>query len=183
MAEFLSAEELQDGLDDILQAPKDDGVLEMVVCRPATGEREVLNEGRLEVDDGLLGDNWKARGSRRTKDGSAHPDMQLNLMNVRVTRLVAQHKDRWPLAGDQLYVDFDLGKENVPPGTRLKIGEAEVEVTAVPHLGCQKFVDRFGPEAMKFVNSKTGRRHNLRGVNARVVTPGLVQVGDRVLKK
>ena len=68
--------------------------------------------------------------------------MQLNIMNARVTALVAEDPERWPLAGDQLYVDFDLSKENLPAGTRLEIGDAVVEVTAMPHLGCQKFVTK-----------------------------------------
>ncbi|MBX2996887.1 MAG: hypothetical protein KF893_00140 [Caldilineaceae bacterium] len=131
---------------------------------------------------GLVGDNWKARGSSSTDDGSAHPEMQLNLMNARAAALVAQDKSRWPLAGDQLFVDLDLSEKNVPPGTRLAIGSAILEVTPIPHNGCKKFVARFGMDAMKFVNSPVGKDLHLRGINAKVVQPGVIRTGDIVKK-
>lgn len=174
----LATEELEAGLDVIRQAPKEAGVLELIVRRPRTEEREVLAEGELRVDEGLVGDNWRTRGSSATADGSAHPDMQLNIMNARATALVAQSKERWQLAGDQLYLDMDLSEENLPPGTRLAIGSAVIEVTPIPHNGCKKFVARFGLDAMKFVNSPVGKQLHLRGINARVVQEGVIRVGD-----
>jgi hypothetical protein len=181
-AKHLTMEELEAGLDLIRLAPKDEGVLEMIVRRPRIGEREVTDEAELSLTDGLVGDNWNERGSSRTPDGSAHPEMQLNIMNSRSAALVAQDKSRWQLAGDQLYVDFDLSDDNLSAGTRLSIGSAVVEVTPPPHNGCTKFVARFGLDAMKFVNSATGKQLHLRGINARVVTPGIIRVGDSVRK-
>jgi hypothetical protein len=178
----LTTEELHAGLDGIRQSPKDEGVLELIVRRPRVGDREVLDEGQLDLVDGLVGDTWSTRGSRRSKDGLAHPDMQLNIMNARVIALVAQERERWHLAGDQLFMDLDLSAENLPPGTRLAVGSAVIEVTAEPHTGCQKFVSRFGLDAMKFVNSPVGRQLNLRGINARVVLPGTIRVGDLAKK-
>jgi len=178
----LTKEELEAGLGEILLSPKDEGVLELIVRRPRVDEREVLEEGRLDLVEGLLGDSWKKRGSSRTPDGSAHPDMQLNVMNSRVLALVAQGRERWRLAGDQLIVDMDLSDENLPAGTRLALGSAIIEVTAEPHTGCKKFVARFGLDAMKFVNSPEGRRLRLRGLNARVVSPGVIRAGDVVRK-
>lgn len=178
----LSTAELEAGLDDIRRSPKDEGRLEMIVRRPAVDQREVLQEGRLDLADGLLGDSWKTRGSSRTADGSAHPEMQLNLMNARVVALLAQDKERWQLAGDQLFVELDLSEENLPPGSRLAIGEAVIEVTAQPHTGCQKFVSRFGLDAMKFVNSPLGKQLHLRGINAKVVQPGVIRAGDAIRK-
>ena len=125
----LTTEELHAGLDGIRQSPKDEGVLELIVRRPRIGEREVLDEGQLDVVEGLVGDTWSTRSSRRSKDGLAHPDMQLNIMNARVIALVAQDRERWHLAGDQLFMDLDLSAENLPPGTRLAVGSAVIEVT------------------------------------------------------
>lgn len=178
----LTTAELEAGLSLIRQAPRDNGVLEMIVRRPAVRAREVIEEGQLDVVEGLVGDNWRQRSSNRTADGSPHPDMQLNVTSSRVAALVAQVRERWHLAGDQLFVDLDLSAANLPPGTRLAIGSAVVEVTSQPHTGCGKFVERFGVDAMTFVNSPLGRELNLRGINARVVKPGTIRVGDRVVK-
>lgn len=174
----LTMTELEAGLDEIRQAPKEEGVLNLIVRRPQVEQREVLAKAELHPDYGLAGDNWKQRGSSRTPDGAAHPDMQLNIMNSRVIALVAGDQERWQLAGDQLYIDMDLSAENLPSGTRLEIGSAVIEVSPQPHLGCKKFVARFGLDAMKFVNSEVGRELHLRGINAKVVQPGLIRVGD-----
>ena len=178
----LTTSELEAGLPEIGRSPKDQGVLEMIVRRPQVGEREIIQAGQLDLADGLVGDSWKSRTSRRTADGTPHPEMQLNLMNSRVVALVSQDKSRWHLAGDQLFVDLDLSEANVPAGTRLAIGSAVIEVTAEPHTGCSKFVERFGVDAMTFVNSRERKDLNLRGVNARVVRPGAVRAGDIVSK-
>ena len=170
----LTFEELEAGLETIRQAPKSEGVLELIVRRPRSGERETLDEARLDVDEGLVGDRWKLRGANR--------DTQLNIMSARVIALVAQEKDRWPLAGDQLFIDLDLSVDNIPPGTQLTIGSAVVEVTDQPHTGCAKFASRFGLDATRFVNSPVGRDLQLRGVNARVVRSGAIRVGDAARK-
>jgi hypothetical protein len=174
----LTREELNAGLDEIRQSPRDSGILNLIVRRPGTDQREVLSEGSLDPVHGLVGDNWLARGSRSTADGSADPEMQLNIMNSRVTALVAQDPQRWALAGDQLYIDMDLSPDNLPPGTRLAIGTAVIEVTPPPHTGCKKFVARFGKDAMIFVNSGIGKKLNLRGINARVIRAGTIRVND-----
>jgi hypothetical protein len=179
----LTIEELHAGLDAIRRSPTSVGHLEMIVRRPGVGAREVLAEGQLDVSEGLVGDTWMHRGSTRTFDGTRHPDMQLNLMNARAVALIAQDRARWPLAGDQLFVDLDLSTANLPPGTRLKIGSAVIQVTDQPHTGCAKFVERFGVDAMKFVNSPVGRELCLRGINARVVQPGVIGEGDRVVTR
>ena len=174
----LTMKEFEAGLDDIRRAPRDEGLLELIVRRPGIGEREVVEEGLLDLNEGLVGDSWKKRGSSRTPDGSAHPDMQLNIMNSRVIALLAQDRARWQLAGDQLFINMDLSAENLPAGTRLQIGSAAIEVTPEPHNGCKKFVERFGLDAVLFVNSALGKELHLRGINARVVQTGLVRAGD-----
>lgn len=178
----LKAEELEAGLDEILRSPRDEGRLEMIVRRPRVEEREVLEEGVLDLAEGLVGDGWKDRGSSRTPDGSPHPDMQLNVMNARALALVARDRGRWELAGDQLIVDMDLSEENLPAGMRLSLGSAVIEVTGQPHTGCKKFVERFGLDAMKFVNAPERKGLRLRGLNARVVRPGVIRAGDAVRK-
>ena len=180
--QHLTLAEMEASLETIRQSPKDVGVLKLISRRPNTDEREVLDEGQLDPAHGLVGDNWKARGSRSTPDGSANPEMQLNVMNARVIELLAQDTSRWALAGDQLFVDFDLSEVNAPPGTRLAIGSAVIEITPEPHLGCKKFSARFGPDAMKFVNSPEGKELHLRGVNAKVVQPAVIRTGDAVKK-
>jgi MOSC domain len=174
----LSTAELEAGLDHIRQAPKDHGILQLIVRRPQTEGREVLAEGQLDPACGLVGDNWATRDGSKTPD----PATQLNIMNARAAALVAVDPERLQLAGDQLFVDLDLSGANLPPGTQLAIGSAIIEVSAEPHTGCRKFTQRFGLEAMKFVNSKVGRELNLRGINARVVRGGIIRVGDKVTR-
>lgn len=180
--QHLSMTELEAGMETIRQAPNDDGTLRMIVRRPAVDEREVIGEAELTVQEGLVGDTWKVRASRHTPDGSANTDAQITLMNARAIALLAQSEDRWSLAGDQLYVDLNLGEDNLLSGTRLAVGSAILEVSAQPHTGCNKFSARFGVEAMKFVNSPEGKRLHLRGINAKVVQSGTIRVGD-VIKK
>ena len=170
--EHPSTKALHDALADIRAAPADGGRIELIVRRPAVGEREVLAEGELDVAVGLVGDTWSTRGSRMTEDGSPHPEMQLNVMNARVAALVAAEPDRRALAGDQLYVDLDLSGANLPGGNVLALGTAVIEITAEPHRGCAKFTQRFGLDAHRFVNSDVGKELNLRGVNAKVIVPG-----------
>jgi len=181
-ARHVPLSELEAGLEAIRRSPKDAGALRLIVRRPEVDRREVLAEGYLDLAEGLLGDTWRKRGSPRTADGSAHPDMQLNIMNARAIALLAQAEDRWPLAGDQLYFDLDLSTENLPPGTHLALGAAVIAVTDQPHTGCKKFAARFGLDALQFVNSPVGRALNLRGINARVVQPGVIRVGAVVRK-
>jgi hypothetical protein len=182
MAQHLDLATLEIGLDEVRAAPKDNGRVELICRRPQTEQREVVDEATLDEREGLVGDNWLTRGSRSTEDGSAHPDLQLTLMNARSAVLIAGTPERRQLAGDQLFVDFDLSVGNLPPGSQLRIGEATVEITEIPHRGCGKFLKRFGVDALKFVNSEAGRELNLRGVNARVVAGGVVRTGDDVAK-
>jgi len=172
--------ELIRSLDLIRASPSIEGRLELIVRRPTDDAREIITRGELSTTDGLHGDNWSTRPTRAT--GRPDPKAQLTLMNARAAAAIAGDRDRWPLAGDQLYVDFDLGTANVPPGTRLAIGHAEIEVTDLPHLGCGKFIRRFGVDAQKFVKSPDGRALNCRGINTRVIVPGTIETGDVISK-
>jgi hypothetical protein len=177
-----STSELEAGLAHIRSAPRDGGVLELIVRRPAVDLREVVEAADLDLDKGLVGDSWIHRPSRSTPDGSPHPLMQLNVMSARAISLIAPDPERWALAGDQMYIDLDLSIENLPAGSRLAIGDAVIEVTEPPHRGCQKFSNRFGADALRFVNSEEGRALRLRGLNARVVVAGTIRRGGAVAK-
>jgi hypothetical protein len=172
----LTAAELEDGLDHVRAAPADEGRVELIVRRPAVDEREVLAEATLDLVAGLVGDTWPSRGK-------VDINAQVTVMSARVAALVGQSPERWPLAGDQLYVDFDISHANLPAGSRLEIGTAVIEVSARPHLGCSKFRSRFGDDALGFVNSPVGRDLRLRGLNARIVVPGTIRQGDAVRKR
>jgi len=173
---------LEESLDDIRNAPGDRGTVELIARRPAEDEREVLSEARLSLQDGLEGDTWRPRGSRHTPDGGPDAEAQVTLMNARAAAAIAGGRDRWALAGDQLYVDLDLSVSNLPPGSRTQIGSAVIEFSDKPHTGCAKFQARFGNDALRFVNSPAGRELRLRGANCRVVTPGVVRAGDSIRK-
>ena len=172
----LSPEELEAAFAALPPSPADNGRLELIVRRPAEGEREVLDEGVLDLDEGLVGDRW-----RRGKPGKpARRDMQLNIMNARVIDLLAGSRDGWAIAGDQLYLDLDMSVEALPAGSRLALGSAVIEVTATPHTGCKKFAQRFGVDAVKFVNTPAGKAQRLRGMCALVAVPGTIRQGDAI---
>jgi MOSC domain-containing protein YiiM len=165
---------MQAGLGEIRRSPSDAGTVELIVGRPVEGERVLLDEARIDLAVGLVGDRWST--------GTADLDAQVTVMNVRSIALIADTRDRWPLAGDQLYVDLDLSPANLPPGSRVQVGTAVLEVSPKPHRGCKKFGARFGLDALRFVNSETGYELNLRGVNTRVVQPGVIRTGDVIRK-
>jgi hypothetical protein len=174
--------ELEASLDEVRRSPADDGILRLIVRRPAVDRREIVPAAQLDTEEGLLGDTWRVRGSKATADGTANPEAQVTLMNARVAAALAGSADAWAAAGDQLYVDLDLAVSNLPPGTRLTIGEAVLEVSATAHTGCAKFSARFGVDALRFVSTPEGRALRLRGLNARVVQGGSIRVGDRIGK-
>ena len=178
----LTTPDLEAGLEQIRNSPKNQSVLDMIVSRPEEDAREIMELADLDVVVGLVGDTWQARPSARSGDGKAHPDMQITLMNSRVADLVAQSKERWPLSGDQLFADLDLSKTNVPPGTRISVGKAVLEATDQPHTGCKKFASRFGVDALKFISSPATEVLQLRGINLKVVEGGEIKPGDIVKK-
>ncbi|MCY3993853.1 MAG: hypothetical protein OXF50_21705 [Caldilineaceae bacterium] len=170
--------ELEQNLEEIRRSPKSEGRLALIVRRPRSGEREVVEAGELTVAEGLVGDNW----CTRTPGVPLDPERQLTIMNSRVAGLLAQDEDRWELFGDQLYIDIELSEANLPVGTRLAMGGAVIEVTPVDHTGCKKFAERFGVDAVKFVSTAVGKEMRLRGMYAKVVQPGAIRAGDRVRK-
>jgi hypothetical protein len=179
---FANKQELENGIAEIQGSPSHWGTVDLIVRRPIKGEREVIDTAEVDLKQGLVGDIWLKNSLNKYPDRPINFDSQLTLMNSRTVALIAKTKDRWPLAGDQFYVDFDLSEANLPPGTMLNIGTAQIQVTAEPHLGCKKFLERYGKDALILVNSKQGRLLNLRGINAKVIMPGVVKVGDQILK-
>ena len=179
---YVTKEDLEKGIENIRNSPKDEGIVELIVCRPDVDERRELKEAELDVKIGLIGDNWLSRGNSRRADNTADPDTQLNIMNARSISLIARTKENWKLAGDQLYVDLDLSPDNLPPGTQLKVGSALIEVTDEPHLGCKKFMERYGKDATVFINSDLGKSLNMRGINAKILRSGIVKRGSLIKK-
>jgi hypothetical protein len=179
-AAHLDSGALSLALAHLREAPRLQGTVEMIVRRPEDGAREILDEGVLDPEVGLVGDNWLTRGSRHTPDGAAHPLMQLNVTSARMSALLAATPEHRALVGDQFHLDLDLSPEHLPAGSRLALGTAVIEVTARPHTGCVKFRDRYGHDAMRFVNSQVGKELRLRGLCARVVQGGTVRAGDVV---
>ena len=178
---MFSISELEADIDDVMNAPAESGTLSLIVRRPKVGERETVEVGQLDLTEGLVGDSWRLRSRRGP--GQPDPFNQITVMSARAVALIAGDRARWPLAGDQLYVDFDIGQDNLPAGSRLLVGETVMEVSAKPHTGCQKFSSRFGVDALRFVNSEAGRKLRLRGLNACVVVPGTIRLGDPVCKE
>ncbi len=178
---YRTTAQLESQLDHLRAAPVETGRLALVVRRPSQGAREVLDEGALDEAEGLLGDNWLSRATSRVVAEGRHLDAMITVMSARMIGLLADTDDGRALAGDQLYVDLDLSHDHLPAGTRFAVGDdAVLEVTAKPHAGCRAFRDRFGPDAVAFVNSEEGMRLRLRGLNARVVRGGRVRPGDPV---
>lgn len=175
--------ELDAALETIRAAPRDAGVIELITRRPQKDAREVLEEATLDPALGLVGDSWIRRKARTTPDGTPDPEQQLTLMNARSIAAIAGAREHWPPAGDQLFVDFDLGLEHLPPGTELVAGTAVLAVSATPHTGCAKFTARYGSAATRWVNTEVGRGLNLRGINARIVSGGVVRRGDAIRKR
>ncbi len=177
-----SLQELQTTIPDISASPADQGTVDMIIRRPKTGERDALDSCELDETHGVVGDNWEQRGSAATPDGSANPEAQLTIINTRIIEAVAGEKSRWPLAGDQLVIDIDLSHDNLPVGTRLSIGTAIIELTAEPHTGCVKFMNRFGKDALRFVSGPEAMRQRRRGANAKIIKSGTVNLGDTATK-
>lgn len=182
MYRHLSMQELQAGLPNVLASPKDDGELQGIISRPTQGERCDLHSSEISALEGVKGDHWSKGCWKSLADGSPDPDVQICIMNARCIDMIATARENWAAAGDNLFIDMDLTPANLPPGQRLTIGSAEIEITAVPHNGCAKFISRYGRDACVFVNTGVGRELRLRGIYARVVRNGRVTVGDRVIK-
>lgn len=182
MPRHLTLAELQAGLPDILASPPDEGVLRGIVIRTGKGERRELESCQISLAGGVHGDRWAKGCWMKTEDGQPHPDVQICIMNARCIDLIAQERGNWAPAGDNLFVDMDLASTNLPAGSRLAIGSAMIEITAIPHDGCGPFARRYGRDARQFVNSPEGKQNRLRGVYARVLQDGEISIGDRVIK-
>jgi len=168
-----STTELETGLRALSQAPKDAGRLALLVRRDAEHCRETPARVHLSREDGMPGDAWGRHATR-------NPESQLAVMRRDVAELIANGQPL-TLFGDNLFVDLDISKANLPAGTRLRVGEAVVEVTPMSHDGCSKFHRRFGPDALHFVNAKPTRDQNLRGIYWRVIESGEVSVGSPIV--
>lgn len=171
-ARFVALDDLQRGLDGLARLPGGSGRVALVVRRGEGGRREVLDQIRLSADTGIRGDAWGRRPERNRA-------MQIAVMQAAVAELIANGQPL-TLFGDNLFLELDLSAQNLPAGSRVRVGEAVLEVTATPHNGCRKFQARFGQDALRFVSSKELRHRNLRGIYMQVLEPGDVRPGDAV---
>jgi len=179
---YVTASEIERRLPWVLDSPSDKGTVELIVVRPHTDQRESCAQALFSPSDGVLGDNWKTQCWKTLPSGQAHPDVQVAIMNARMIDVLSRDRAQWALAGDQLFVDFDLSVVNLTPGDRLRVGAVTLEITVEPHRGCQKFRQRFGDAALDCVNSSQGDNHRLRGIYAKIISAGEVRVGDVIGK-
>jgi MOSC domain-containing protein YiiM len=180
---YVTQPEIDQRLPWVLESPSDTGSVELLVVRPQTNQRKTLTNILFSPEIGATGDNWKTQCWKKLSTGQADPVVQVAIMNARMIDVLAGEQSRWPLAGDQLFVDFDLSVANLSPGDRLQIGGTVLEITAEPHRGCRKFKQRFGSAALHCVNSPQGDAHRLRGVYAKIIAAGEVRVGDVIHKQ
>ena len=155
-----------------LTTPRDVGSVAMIVRRAEKGRRECLDRVALTTESGIPGDSWG-------RHAGASLNSQLTVIQSDVAHLIANGQPL-PLFGDNLYLDLDLSAGNLPTGSRVRAGSVVLEVSPLPHNGCQKFNARFGNDALKFVSRKDLRHRNLRGIYMRVAEAGELAVGDRV---
>jgi hypothetical protein len=180
--EYVTQQEIDRRMSWVLESPSDHGSVSLIVVRPQTDQRDVIGQAHFSAEAGVAGDNWQHDCWKRLADGRSDPNVQVAIMNARMIEVLTGDQAHWPLAGDQLFVDFDLSTTNLSPGDRLQVGDAMLEITAEPHRGCGKFKQRFGEAALQYVNSAYGDDHRLRGVYAKIIVAGKVEAGDVVSK-
>jgi len=163
-------------LDHVKASPKDGGVLKLIVLRLPDEQRQTPPRATLSAEHGVTGDRWSLKTN-------PDPLVQVSVMNSRFLEVIAGETERMNLAGDNLIIDLDLHIDNLPTGTRLRIGQALLEVTDSPHTGCKKFQRRYGKDALDITNTPEGSAMRLRGLLARVIRGGEVQVGDTIHKE
>jgi hypothetical protein len=167
-------EELESAWASLPPAPRAAGSVRALCVRREPGVHDSPDAVQVGVQDGVAGDRWSFGWQARDPERTA----QVTLMNAAVAELVAAGRHPLHEAGDNIVVDFDISAEHLPVGSRIRVGEAVLEVSEVPHTGCSKFAARFGQDALRWVNWRHWRARRLRGMNCRVVSGGTVRVGD-----
>jgi len=169
----MTFEELERAWQDAPPLPRGRGGVRRICVRTGGGAHACPPRVRVTCEGGVDGDRWAREPQRRL-------DAQVTLIAARVAEWIARPGSPPEAAGDNFHVDLDVGVEALPVGTRIRLGTAVVEVTALPHSGCAKFRDRFGLDAVRWVNDPGHRERRLRGVNCRVIADGEVAVDDAV---
>lgn len=169
---YATLEHLERRLAALPEAPRNHGLVGLLVRRGEGGLREMPDRARLTPDGGVPGDAWG-----RQKEPSL--EAQIAVMQIDVAELITNGQPL-TLFGDGLFLALDLSAANLPPGSRVRAGAATLEVTPKSHNGCRKFLSRFGADALRFVSKPDLRHRNLRGIYMRVVEGGEVATGDPV---
>lgn len=168
----LSRAELDRRLAALPEVGRETGRLALISLRRPDGVRETPERVRLSLEEGVPGDGWSRRPPREA-------DAQLAVIRHDIAELMANGQPV-TMFGDNLYVDLDISAANLPEGTRLRVGKAIVSVSPKAHDGCMKLKERFGADALRFVQAPETRAQNRRGIYWKVVEPGSIAVGDRI---
>jgi MOSC domain-containing protein YiiM len=168
-------DELEELWSSVPPPPREIGSVRLLCVRVAPGVHMTPQEVKVTLESGLVGDRWAGN-----HENDPDREAQVTVMNAAVAELVAAGVQPLHEAGDNILVDLDIGHDNLPAGSRIRVGDAILEITATPHSGCSKFSERFGQDALRWVNWRHWRERRLRGVNTRVVQGGRVRVGDQV---
>lgn len=180
--ENVNLDALQAALPSVLMAPKDSAPIEQLCLRPDIGVRNFVDEMELTRELGIPGERWNYAPWLTLRDGRADPRIQVSILNKQVLDLVYNDPHNMIHPGDSFIADMDFSYENMPDGTLLNIGSAVLRVSDKFNTACQKWQDRYGRDALRWIVLQGNRQYRLRGVLCEVIKDGRVKTGDLIQK-
>ena len=181
-ARFATFELLSARRSWVLDAPKDNAPILTLCVRPAEGERRFVQTMQLDPERGVVGDRWLTKTWMRLSDGRPDPRIQVCIMGSRLLELVRREGADSMYPGDNVIADMDFSEANLPVGQHLQLGTAIIEVSDVFNSACSKWQQRYGADALTWINLPENKPHRLRGILARVVRAGEVHLTDSIRK-